>query len=80
MFPLTPFSPSLSTVLECGQFYVYSHFLLINPYKRPQKKDMRYMAKVKNVLCKNGIETVSDEQKKSHAVSSFITFIPFLSN
>lgn len=35
-------------VLECVLFYIYSHFLLINPYKCTQEKDVLRKGKVKN--------------------------------
>lgn len=43
-----PPPPPPSTVLECVLFYIYSHFLLINPYKCTQEKDVLRKGKVKN--------------------------------
>lgn len=43
-----PLFPTRSTVLECVLFYIYSHFLLINPYKCTQEKDVLRKGKVKN--------------------------------
>lgn len=75
--------PPPSTVLECVLFYIYSHFLLINPYKCTQEKDVLRKGKVKNGAF---IESkISQEQSPSNSErnrcscisSHFMAFRPF---
>lgn len=45
---MPPCTPSLAMLVECVLFYIYSHFLLTNPYKCTQEKDVLRKGKVKN--------------------------------
>lgn len=78
-----PCTPSLAMVPECVLFYIYSHFLLSNPYKCTQEIDVLRKGKVKNgAFIESKISqkhSPSNSKGTRHSrVSSFFTaFRPF---
>lgn len=80
--PLQP-PPPPSTMLECVLFYIYPRFLLINPYKCTQEKDVLRKGKVKNgVFIESKISqkrSLSNSKGIRHSrISSYFTaFRPF---
>lgn len=75
--------PPLSLVLECVLFYIYSHFLLINPYKCTQEKDVLRKGKVKNgtfiesKISQKHSRANSERNRCSRISSYFMALRPF---
>lgn len=75
--------PPLSLVLECVLFYIYSHFLLINPYKCTQEKDVLRKRKVKNgtfiesKISQKHSRANSERNRCSRISSYFMALRPF---
>lgn len=80
---MPPCTPSLAMVPECVLFYIYSHFLLTNPYKCTQEKDVLCKGKVKNgafieskISQKHSLSN-SKGTRRSRISSYFTAFRPF---
>lgn len=78
-----PAPPFLAMVPECVLFYIYSHFLLSNPYKCTQEKDVLRKGKVKNgafiesKISQKHSPSNSKGTRLSRVSSYFTAFRPF---